>query len=76
VSERQQYKARFSTIRTVAGITRDIKPLKTKASSGMAPSPRLGANREFDSNVTDESDLQCEKHLDPRIPTFLEIKID
>jgi hypothetical protein len=26
--------------------------------------------------VTDESDLQCEKHLDPRIPTFLEIKID
>jgi hypothetical protein len=26
--------------------------------------------------VIDESDLQCEKHCDPRISTFLGIKID
>jgi hypothetical protein len=26
--------------------------------------------------VIDESDLQCEKHYDPRISTFLGIKID
>jgi hypothetical protein len=31
---------------------------------------------EFDSNVIDENDLQFEKHCDPRISTFLEIKID
>jgi hypothetical protein len=33
-------------------------------------------NREFDSNVIDESDLQCEKHFNPRISTFLGIMID
>jgi hypothetical protein len=32
--------------------------------------------REFDSNVVDKSDLQQEKHFDPRISTFLGIKID
>jgi hypothetical protein len=31
---------------------------------------------ESDSNVTDESDLHFEKHFDPRISTFLGIKID
>jgi hypothetical protein len=31
---------------------------------------------EFDSNVSDESDLQNEKHPGPRISTFLGIKID
>jgi hypothetical protein len=31
---------------------------------------------EFDSNVIDESDLQCEKHFDPRLSTLLGIKID
>jgi hypothetical protein len=31
---------------------------------------------EFDSNVIDESDLQFEKHSDPRISTFIGIKID
>jgi hypothetical protein len=36
----------------------------------------LEVNREFDSNVIDESDLQCEKHFDPRISTLLGIKID
>jgi hypothetical protein len=33
-------------------------------------------NREFDSNVIDESDVHCKKHSDPRIPTFRGIKID
>jgi hypothetical protein len=31
---------------------------------------------EFASNVIDESDSQCEKHLDPRVSVFLGIKID
>jgi hypothetical protein len=31
---------------------------------------------EFDSNVIDKSDLQYEKHPDPRISIFLGIKID
>jgi hypothetical protein len=31
---------------------------------------------EFDSNVIDESDSQSEKDFDPRISTFLGIKID
>jgi hypothetical protein len=31
---------------------------------------------EFDSNVIDESDWQDKKHRDPRISTFLGIKID
>jgi hypothetical protein len=38
--------------------------------------PTLGLNREFDSNVIDESDLQFEKHVDPRISIFPGIKID
>jgi hypothetical protein len=33
-------------------------------------------NREFESNVIDESDLQYEKQFDPRISTFIGIKID
>jgi hypothetical protein len=33
-------------------------------------------NCELDSNVIDESDLQDEKQFDPRISTFLGIKID
>jgi hypothetical protein len=33
-------------------------------------------NREFDSNEIDESDLQNEKHDDPRISTFRGISID
>jgi hypothetical protein len=36
----------------------------------------IRVNREFDSNVIDESDLQYEKQLDPRISTFFGIKID
>jgi hypothetical protein len=31
---------------------------------------------EFDSNEIDESDSQFEKHFEPRISTFLGIKID
>jgi hypothetical protein len=30
----------------------------------------------LDSNTIDESDSQSEKHFDPRISTFLGIKID
>jgi hypothetical protein len=33
-------------------------------------------NREFDSNESDESDPQPEKHDDPRISTFRGISID
>jgi hypothetical protein len=36
----------------------------------------IRVNCEFDSNVIDESDLQYEKQSDPRISTFLGIKID
>jgi hypothetical protein len=36
----------------------------------------LAINREFDSNVIDESELQYEKHLDSRVSTFPGIKID
>jgi hypothetical protein len=36
----------------------------------------IRVNREFDSNEIDESDLQFEKQFDPRISTFLGIKID
>jgi hypothetical protein len=39
-------------------------------------SDSIHVNREFDSNEIDESDLQNEKHCDPRISTFLGIKID
>jgi hypothetical protein len=36
----------------------------------------IRVNCEFDSNVIDKSDLQFEKHFDPRISTFLGSKID
>jgi hypothetical protein len=39
-------------------------------------SDSIRVNPEFDSNVIDESDLQYEKQDDPRISTFLGIKID
>jgi hypothetical protein len=39
-------------------------------------SDSICVKREFDSNVSDESDLQNEKHFDPRISTFLGIKIN
>jgi hypothetical protein len=60
----------------VAGITIDIKLLKLNTSSGMSFNPTLRVNSEFDSNVTDESDLQFDKHSEPRISTFRGIKID
>jgi hypothetical protein len=34
------------------------------------------ANPESDSNVIDESDLQYENHVDPRISMFLPISIE
>jgi hypothetical protein len=43
-------------------------PLKTFVS--------IRFNRESDSNEIDESDLQDEKHDDPRISTFRGISID
>jgi hypothetical protein len=36
----------------------------------------IRSSSEFDSNVIDESDLHDKKHFDPRISTFLRIKID
>jgi hypothetical protein len=36
----------------------------------------IRVNREGDSNETDESDLQFEKHSDPRISILFGIKID
>jgi hypothetical protein len=36
----------------------------------------IRVKHEFDSNETDENDLQDEKHFDPRISTLLGIKID
>jgi hypothetical protein len=33
-------------------------------------------NREFDSNMIDESDLQPEKHDEPRISTLFGMKIE
>jgi hypothetical protein len=36
----------------------------------------IRVNREFDSNVIDESDSQSEKHDESRISTLLGIKID
>jgi hypothetical protein len=42
----------------------------------MTWSPTVEFNREFDSNVIDESDEQDEKNCDPIISTFLGIKID
>jgi hypothetical protein len=60
----------------VAGITIDFKPLKLNASSGMTLIPTLDLNREFDSNLIADSEMQYEKHFDPRISTLLGIKID
>jgi hypothetical protein len=54
----------------------DIKRPRLNASSGMTLSPTCRVNPEFDSNVTDESESQYEKHLDPRISTLPGIKID
>jgi hypothetical protein len=39
-------------------------------------SDSIRINREFDSNVIDESEKQNEKHFDPRISTFLGMMID
>jgi hypothetical protein len=36
----------------------------------------MRVNREFDSNVIDESDMQDEKHDEPRISTLFGIMID
>jgi hypothetical protein len=36
----------------------------------------IRVNREFDSNESDESDSQCEKHDEQRISTLRGIKID
>jgi hypothetical protein len=36
----------------------------------------MQVNRELNSNLTDESDLQYEKQNEPRISTLLEIMID
>jgi hypothetical protein len=36
----------------------------------------IRVNREFDSNVIDENDLQPKKQFNPRISTFFGIKID
>jgi hypothetical protein len=36
----------------------------------------IRVNREFDSNMFDESDLHRDKHFDPRISTFFGITID
>jgi hypothetical protein len=35
----------------------------------------IRVNREFDSNVIDESDLQDKKHFDPTISIFFPISI-
>jgi hypothetical protein len=55
---------------TVRGITIDWSGEWENANDS------IRVNREFDSNLIDESDLQYEKHSDPRISTFLGIKID
>jgi hypothetical protein len=39
-------------------------------------SDSIRINREFDSNVIDKSELQYEKHFDPRISTLSGISID
>jgi hypothetical protein len=36
----------------------------------------IRVKREFDSNLIDESEVQFEKHSDPRISTLRGIKID
>jgi hypothetical protein len=54
----------------------DVKPVKLNAFSAMTFSLTLGVNPEFDSNVIDESDSQCEKHSGARILTLQGITID
>jgi hypothetical protein len=56
--------------RTFRGITID----RSDENENAPHSIRIKA--EFDSNVTDESASQYEKQNDPRISTFLGIKID
>jgi hypothetical protein len=58
-------------MRTVAGIIVNLIQMCV-----MTLSLTLGVNREFNSNVIDESDLQFEKQFDPRISTLLGIRID
>jgi hypothetical protein len=50
--------------------SRLIEVMNLKASDS------IRINREFDSNVIDESDLQYEKHFDPTISILFGIKID
>jgi predicted GTPase len=63
-------KAEPSMNSTLRGITIDRSDEYENASDS------IRAKCEFDSNVIDESDLQYEKQFDPRISTFLGIKID
>jgi hypothetical protein len=62
--------AKPSMHRTFRGITIDWSDDHENMSDSIC------IKHEFDSNVIDESDLQHEKHLNPRISTFLGIKID
>jgi hypothetical protein len=55
---------------TFRGITIDGSDEYANASNS------IRVKRESDSNVIDESDSQDEKHFEPRISTFLGIKID
>jgi hypothetical protein len=52
------------------GIKMDVRNEDENASDS------IRVNREFDSNEIDESDLQYEKHFDPKISTLLGINID
>jgi hypothetical protein len=56
--------------RTCRGISIDLSDEYENADDS------IRSNREFDSNEIDESDLQSEKHDDPRISTFRGISID
>jgi hypothetical protein len=62
--------AELSMNRTFRGITIDWSDEFENDSDS------IRANREFNSNVIEESDVQYEKHCDPRISTLLGIKID
>jgi hypothetical protein len=59
--------------RTVPGISVD---LIDSSDDDENADDSIRFNREFDSNEIDESDLQDEKHDDPRISTFRGISID
>jgi hypothetical protein len=56
--------------RTEAGISIERRAEQANALDSMCVS------REFDSNESDESDLQDAKHDEPRISTFFAITID